>query len=148
LGNRRAESQPLARAAVAALLLLPVTPVVAAPVMATPLTATPGDAGRGEKIALDFNRGDCDGCHKLPVPGMPADAFGSIGPGLTGVGSRLTVPELRQRIVDPKAINPATLMPAFYRAAGLTRVAASYSGKTILTAQEVEDVVAYLATLK
>jgi len=116
--------------------------------MDKPLTSTPGDPQRGEKIALDFNKGDCDGCHKLPVPGMPADAFGTIGPDLKGIGAVLSVPELRQRVANAKAIDPNTLMPAFYSTAGLTRVAAPYAGKTILTAQEIEDVVAYLATLK
>lgn len=113
-----------------------------------PLTGMRGDAANGFKVALDFNRGDCDACHKLPVPGRPADSFGDIGPDLTHVGAALTVPQLRQRIVDPKALDPETLMPAFHSTGGLTRVDPKFAGKPILTAQEVEDVVAYLATLK
>lgn len=113
-----------------------------------PLTGTPGDPANGFKVALDFNRGDCDACHKLPVPGRPADSFGDIGPDLTHVGAALTVPQLRQRIVDPKALDPETLMPAFHSVDALTRVDPKFAGKPILTAQEVEDVVAYLATLK
>lgn len=113
-----------------------------------PLTAMPGDPANGFKVALDFNRGDCDACHRLPVPGRPADSFGDIGPDLTHVGAALTVPQLRQRIVDPKALDPQTLMPAFHSTDGLTRVDPKFAGRPILTAQEVEDVVAYLATLK
>ena len=113
-----------------------------------PLTDQPGNPKRGEAIAMDFNRGDCNGCHRLPVPGVQADDFGDLGPSLAGVGSRLTVPELRQRVVNAKAISPETIMPAYFLTAGLNRVAPKYAGKTILTAQEVEDVVAYLATLK
>jgi sulfur-oxidizing protein SoxX len=113
-----------------------------------PLTDVPGDPANGFKVALDFNRGDCDACHKLPVPGRPADSFGDIGPDLSHVGAELTVPQLRQRIVDPKALDPETLMPAFHSVDGLTRVDPKFAGKPILTDQEVEDVVAYLATLK
>jgi sulfur-oxidizing protein SoxX len=120
----------------------------ATPEMAKPLTAKAGDPANGAKIALDFNRGDCDACHRLPVPGRRSDAFGDIGPDLAGIGTRLTVPELRQRLVDPKALNPGTLMPAFHSIEGLNRVDPKFAGKPILTAQEVEDVVAYLASLK
>ncbi len=119
-----------------------------APEMPTPLTDQPGDPANGLKLVLDFDKGDCVICHKMPIAGQPPDAFGDIGPDLTGVGSRLTVPQLRQRIVDPKAVDPNTLMPAFYTTQGLTRVDPKFAGKPELTAQEVEDLVAYLATLK
>jgi sulfur-oxidizing protein SoxX len=79
---------------------------------------------------------------------MPPDAFGDLAPPLAGVGKLLTVPQLRQRIVDAKAVMPGTIMPAYFVTAGLTRVDPKYAGKPILTAQEVEDVVSYLATLK
>jgi len=132
-----------------ALALMAGSAVEAAPRgIAQPLTAMPGDPANGFKVALDFNRGDCDACHRLPVPGRPADSFGDIGPDLTHVGAALTVPQLRQRIVDPRALDPQTLMPAFHSTDGLTRVDPKFAGKPILTAQEVEDVVAYLATLK
>ena len=119
-----------------------------APEMPTPLTSQPGDPANGLKLVLDFDKGDCVICHKMPIAGQPPDAFGDIGPDLTGIGSLLTVPQLRQRIVDPKALDPDTLMPAFYETQGLTRVDPKFAGKPVLTAQEVEDVVAYLATLK
>jgi sulfur-oxidizing protein SoxX len=120
----------------------------AAPEMPTPLTNQPGDPANGLKLALDFDKGDCVICHKMPIPGQPPDAFGDIGPDLTGIGARLSMPQLRQRIVDPKAVDPNTLMPAFHTTQGLTRVDPKFAGKPILSAQEVEDLVAYLATLK
>jgi sulfur-oxidizing protein SoxX len=113
-----------------------------------PLAERPGDASRGGVIALDFSKGDCNACHRLPAPGMQADAFGDIGPDLAGVGSRLTAPQLRQQIVDARAIDPDTLMPPFHAITGLTRVDPKYAGLPILTDQEVEDLVAYLTTLK
>jgi L-cysteine S-thiosulfotransferase len=118
------------------------------PAIDKPLTDKPGDPANGLKVAIDTERGDCSICHVLPIPGAPPDAFGNIGPPLAGVASRLTVPELRQRIVNAKVISPETLMPAYFVTQGLTRVDPKYAGKPILTAQEVEDLVAYLATLK
>jgi len=137
--------------AVAAVLVLGVTGLARAagvPEMPVPLTQQPGDPANGLRLVLDFDKGDCVICHKMPIAGQPPDAFGDIGPDLTGIGSRLTVPQLRQRIVDPKALDPDTLMPAFYVTEGLTRVDPKFAGRPVLTAQEVEDVVAYLATLK
>ena len=71
-----------------------------------------------------------------------------MAPDLAGAGSRWTGDQLRQRIMDSSALNPGTIMPSYYKSAGLTRVAPAYRDKTILTAQQVEDVVAYLLTLK
>ena len=73
--------------------------------------------------------------------------MGDLAPDLAGVGSRLTVPELRERIVDSRRVNPDTIMPPYHSLANLNRVGRRWQGATILTAQEVEDVVAYLATL-
>jgi L-cysteine S-thiosulfotransferase len=67
---------------------------------------------------------------------------------LSGVGGRLSVAQIRLRLVDQRLINPKTIMPAYYTTDGLTRVAAQYQGKPVLTAQEIEDAVAYLATLQ
>jgi sulfur-oxidizing protein SoxX len=64
------------------------------------------------------------------------------------VGSRLTAGQLRLRLVDPQVVNSATIMPAYYKVAGLYRVLPLYQGKTLLTAQQIEDVVAYLLTLQ
>lgn len=113
--------------------------------IAAPLTAEPGNPGRGKLIVRDLERASCLICHAMPIPEEPD--HGNIGPPLDGIGSRLTAPELRQRIVDPRAFNPDTIMPGYYRLADLRGVGAEWVGRTIYTAQEVEDVVAYLATL-
>jgi sulfur-oxidizing protein SoxX len=114
--------------------------------VAQSLTGKPGDPARGRKIAADRGLGNCLSCHALPIPDQ-AD-YGNIGPELNGVGARLTEGQLRLRIIDAKRINPATSMPAFYRVDGLIQIAKTVEGKPILTAEQVEDVVAYLASLK
>jgi sulfur-oxidizing protein SoxX len=110
------------------------------------LTGKPGDPVAGRKIVINRKLGNCLGCHVMPIPEQPD--HGTVGTDLHGVGSRWSEGELRLRIVNPKVINPATVMPAFYRVDGLRRVAKKFQGKPILTAQQVEDVVAYLKTLK
>jgi L-cysteine S-thiosulfotransferase len=112
------------------------------------LTGQPGDPARGRAIATDARKGNCILCHAIPIPELSSDAFGNIGPSLAGIGSRLGAPELRQRIVDPRVSSPDTVMPPYFGTTGLTRVQTAYVGKTILSAQEVEDVVAYLASLE
>lgn len=113
--------------------------------IAAPLTSTPGDAARGKAVILERELGNCLACHAIP---LDAEFPGSVGPPLAGVGARLTPAQLRLRVVDSKVLNPASVMPAYFRSSGLNRVQAEYVGKTILTAQQVEDVVAYLSTLK
>jgi sulfur-oxidizing protein SoxX len=115
--------------------------------MTQPLSGQPGDPARGRAIAIDPSKGNCIICHVMPIPELPSDAFGNIGPSLVGVGSRQSVPDLRQRVADPRAFSADTVMPAYF-ATHLYRVQAPYVGKSILSAQEVEDVVAYLASLK
>ncbi len=110
-----------------------------------PLSGQPGDPDRGRRIILDRDAGDCIVCHAMPLP--QREFHGTVGPPLDGVGSRYTADQLRLRIVDPKAVNPQTVMPAYYKAEGLYRVLERYRGQPILTAQQVEDVVAYLLTL-
>jgi L-cysteine S-thiosulfotransferase len=110
------------------------------------LTGKPGDPQAGAKVAVDRQLGNCLGCHAVPIPGEPFP--GNVGPDLAGVGARLTEGELRLRLVDPKRVNEATSMPAFYKVDGLNRVAAKFAGKPMLTAEQVEDLVAYLASLK
>ena len=109
------------------------------------LTGSPGDPVEGRAIVTTRERGLCILCHSGPFPHV---AFmGDLAPDLTGVAARLSVPELRQQIVDSRVSNPHTIMPPYHATYGLTRVGEPWSGTTILTAQEVEDVVAYLATL-
>jgi sulfur-oxidizing protein SoxX len=110
-----------------------------------PLSDQPGDPERGRRIVLDRDAGDCIVCHAMPLP--QREFHGTVGPALDGIGSRYTAGQLRLRIVDPKALNPETVMPAYYKAEGLHRVLERYRGQPILTAQQVEDVVAYLLTL-
>ena len=110
------------------------------------LTGKPGSAVQGRLLVADRNSGNCLLCHKLP---LPQERFqGDLGPSLDGVGSRLSAGEIRLRLVDGARINPATIMPAYFKVEGLARVGAAYSGKTILAAGQVEDIVAYLETLK
>src|SRR5690606_16909357 len=98
------------------------------------------------QIVRDTNKATCLICHPMPIPEEPN--HGDIGPPLHGVGGRYTLGELRLRVVDPKAINPDTVMPSYYRVNGLHRVLQRFRDRPIYTAQEVEDVVAYLASLK
>lgn len=110
------------------------------------LTGTAGDPVRGRAIVVNRQLGLCILCHSGP---FPEERFqGDLAPDLKGVGSRLSEGQLRQRMMDSGGINAATIMPAYYRTAGLVRVAPGYRGKTILTAQQIEDVVAFLQTLR
>jgi sulfur-oxidizing protein SoxX len=111
-----------------------------------PLTAVPGDAARGLAIVRNAANATCLICHTMPIPEEPN--HGTLGPPLDGVADRYSEGELRLRIVDAKRANPESIMPAYYRKDGLYRVDAPYANRTIYTAQEVEDVVAYLMTLK
>ena len=109
-----------------------------------PLTSEPSDPARGRRLVVDRNAAGCVLCH--PVPGEAVS--GNIAPSLAGAGDRLSPAQLRLRVVDSTRIDPNTPMPAYYRTEGLKQVAAAYRGKPVLSAQEVEDVVAFLATLK
>ena len=112
-----------------------------------PLCGYIGDAKRGKAIASDGSKGNCLACHQLPIDGI--EAYGTIGPPLEGVGSRLPAGFMRLRVVDTRNINPMSIMPGFYRDPKLiNRPGKPYIGRTFLTAQQVEDVIAYLVTLK
>ena len=115
-----------------------------------PLSGLVGDASRGFRIVRDRRKGNCLICHAMPRAIPPADEpfQGVIGPSLDSVGRRLTVGQIRLRMIDQSRINPATIMPPFYRTKNLRDVAPEYRGKPALDAQEIEDVVAFLATLK
>ncbi len=117
-----------------------------ASVMPPAPTAQPGDVERGRRIALDSQRGDCVICHAMPLP--ERRFHGTLGLPLDGVGSRYSAAELRLRLVNPKLFNPATIMPAYATTRGLHRVLERYRGKPILNAQELEDVLAYLLSLR
>ena len=110
------------------------------------LTGKAGDPVAGREIAIGRKMGNCLACHVLPIP---EQAFhGDVGPDLSDVGSRLSAGEMRLRIVDPKVSNDETIMPSFYKLDGFNRILKKFQGKTVLSAQEVEDVIAYLLTLK
>jgi L-cysteine S-thiosulfotransferase len=114
--------------------------------IAASLTGLPGDAARGRAIVLNRTVGLCLLCHSGP---FPEERFqGDLAPNLTGTGARWSAGQLRLRIVDSHKINPDTIMPAYYALDSLNRVAPVYSGKPILTAGQIEDVVAFLATLR
>ncbi|MGB5397736.1 MAG: sulfur oxidation c-type cytochrome SoxX [Gammaproteobacteria bacterium] len=113
----------------------------------TPLCGYSGDVARGKVIVSDAARGNCLACHQLPIEGI--EAYGTIGPPLAGVGSRLPVGHLRLRVVDTRHISPMSIMPGYYRKPELiNRPGKAYLGRTFLNAQQIEDVIAYLVTLK
>jgi sulfur-oxidizing protein SoxX len=110
------------------------------------LTGMPGDAARGKAIVTSRQTGLCLLCHSAP---LPQEKFqGTIGPDLKGSGSRYSEGELRMRMVDSRRLNPDTIMPSYYRLDGLERVAPAFRGKTVLSAEQIEDVVAFLKTLR
>jgi L-cysteine S-thiosulfotransferase len=114
-----------------------------------PLTgsgAYTGDPARGRAIVTNRQIGLCLLCHSGP---FPEERFqGDVAPDLNGVGGRFSAGQLRLRMVDSGRINAATIMPAYYRIEGLTRVAPAFQGKPVLSAEQIEDVVAFLTTLR
>jgi sulfur-oxidizing protein SoxX len=109
------------------------------------LTGAPGDAARGRALVLE-RTSTCILCHSGP---FPEEKFqGDLAPSLAGAGGRWSAGQLRLRLVAASRLNPATIMPSYYRVDGLDRVGAAWRGKPILTAEQIEDIVAYLATLR
>jgi sulfur-oxidizing protein SoxX len=109
------------------------------------LTGKPGDAARGRALARDRSS-TCILCHSGP---FPEEKFqGDLAPGLAGAGSRWSEGQLRLRLVDASSLNAATIMPSYYRIDGLDRVGPAWRGKPILSAEQIEDMVAYLVTLR
>ena len=109
------------------------------------LTGVPGDPARGRAIVIK-RESTCLLCHAGP---FPEERFqGNLAPDLKGAGARWSEGELRLRMVDATRLNPATIMPSYYRLDGLVRVAPNFRGKPVLTAEQIEDVVAYLKTLQ
>ena len=110
-----------------------------------PLTDEPANYLRGELVVRDATNASCLICHAMPIEDEPDP--GNIGPDLAGVADRYTEAELRLRLVDSKLINPDTVMPAYYSLRNLNRVDEEYAGRTIYSAQDIEDVIAFLLTL-
>ena len=109
------------------------------------LTDTPGDATRGRALIAERSS-TCILCHSAPLPEVRFQ--GDLAPNLAGAGRRWSIPQLRLRLVDASRLNPATIMPSYYRVDGLQRVGRPWQGKPILSAEQIEDIVAYLATLR
>lgn len=111
-----------------------------------PLTAEAGDPARGRAIVVTRQKGLCLLCHTGP---FPEERFqGNLAPSLAGAGSRSTPAQLRLRLVDPRRLNPDTIMPPYFSTEGLTRVGTAWKGKPVLSAAEIEDVIAFLTTLR
>ena len=109
------------------------------------LTGTPGDAARGRALVLARTT-TCILCHSGPFPETRFQ--GDLAPDLSGAGNRWTMSQLRLRLVDASRFNAETIMPSYYRNDGLLRVGRNFSGKPILSAAEIEDIVAFLAALR
>ncbi len=110
------------------------------------LTGEPGDTERGLVVFTSRDQGHCVLCHM--VDGLDAEFQGNAGPNLTVLGDRLTPAQIRLRIADAQSIWPETVMPSYYRVDGLNQVAPEYEGKPALSAAQIEDLVAYLSSLK
>lgn len=112
-----------------------------------PLAGLSGNPVKGREIVKLSDSGNCLACHHLPIP--EEKFHGTVGPDLSKLAARLSEAEIRLRVVDEKLVNPMTIMPGYYRHPdNFNQVSKDYAGKTFLTAQQVEDVVAYLVTLK
>jgi sulfur-oxidizing protein SoxX len=120
--------------------------VIVGDAIPAPLTGAKGDPDRGRTIVTTRQIGLCLLCHSGP---FPEERFqGDMAPDLRGVGARWSEGQLRLRIVDARTLNPDTIMPPYYVVDGLNRVAPSFRGKSVLTAEQIEDVVAFLTTLR
>jgi sulfur-oxidizing protein SoxX len=119
--------------------------VITGDAIAASLTGTPGDAAQGRGLVLN-RTSTCILCHSGP---FPEEKFqGDLAPDLAGSGGRWSEGQLRLRLVDGSRLNPATIMPSYYRVDGLERVGLAWRGKSILSAEQIEDIVAYLVTLR
>ena len=121
-------------------------PVAVGDTLPVSLSGAAGDAANGRLIVANRQVGLCLLCHSGPIP---EERFqGNLAPGLAGAGSRWSEGQLRLRMVDARVLNPQSIMPAYYQTEGLTRVSNAARGQPLLAAQQIEDVVAYLMTLK
>ena len=111
------------------------------------LTGVAGDATSGRKLFMNRKKGNCLACHVNSE--MAEQTFhGEVGPELDGVANRWGAAELRGILVNSKNMFEGTIMPAFYKDSGYNRILKKFDGKTILSAQEVEDLLAYVMTLR
>jgi L-cysteine S-thiosulfotransferase len=120
--------------------------VVTGDAIEAPLAGLSGDWARGEAIVRSRETANCLICHT--IPDERERFMGDVGPPLAGVGTRLSPGQIRLRLVDPTLLNPQAVMPAYHRVQGLVRVDERYRDQPALHAQEIEDVVAYLAALE
>ena len=121
-------------------------PVAVGDTLPVSLSGAAGDAANGRLIVANRQVGLCLLCHSGPIP---EERFqGNLAPALAGAGSRWSEGQLRLRMVDARVLNPQSIMPAYYQTEGLTRVGSAARGQPLLAAQQIEDVVAYLMTLK
>ncbi|MBS1176352.1 MAG: putative cytochrome c, putative SoxX protein [Proteobacteria bacterium] len=121
-------------------------PVVVGDGIPQPLSAMPGDAARGRAIVVSRQTGLCLLCHSAPIA---EERFqGNLATDLAGAGARWSEAQLRLRLVDARRLNPESIMPAYYRVEGLQRVGEAWQGRTVLSAQQIEDVLAWLRTLR
>ncbi len=109
------------------------------------LTGVPGDIARGRALVVD-RTSTCILCHSGPFPEVKFQ--GDLAPSFAGAGGRWSESQLRLRLVDASRLNPATIMPSYYRVEGLVRVGAAWRGRPILSAEQIEDIVAYLVSLR
>ena len=115
--------------------------------IAQPLGGFKGNAQRGRKLVINQDKGNCLACHAFPI--NEEKFHGTVGPALLGIASRLNEGQIRLRVADEQKVNPMTIMPGFYKnPKENNRVADEYWGKPVLSAQEAEDIIAYLMTLK
>ncbi|WP_119388393.1 sulfur oxidation c-type cytochrome SoxX [Taklimakanibacter lacteus] len=119
---------------------------IAGDAIVQPLTGHPGDASRGRTLLANRQASLCLLCHQAPVP--EPHAQGTLAPDLSGVGGRLSEGQIRLRIVDMAHISPSTIMPSYYRISDHPRTAEAWRGRPVLGAEDIEDIVAFLVTLK
>ncbi|MDN3920414.1 sulfur oxidation c-type cytochrome SoxX [Roseateles violae] len=111
-----------------------------------PLDGLAGDALRGRAIVASRQQGLCLLCHSAPIP---EERFqGTLAPSLAGAGARWSAGQLRLKLADGRRLNPDSIMPAYYSEEGLQQVGRAWQGRTLFTAQQLEDVLAYLLSLK
>jgi sulfur-oxidizing protein SoxX len=123
----------------------PTLPPLSGDAIPQSLTGRPGDARRGAALLADRNRSLCVLCHS-GMPGLPAHMQGDLAPSLAGIGARLSAGQLRLRIADMKRLNPESIMPAYHGARNARRIGETWRARPILSAEEIEDLVAHLSS--